>query len=245
MKVLVIEDDEIQHELIGAIFKQIGIDGFFCMTGEDGLEKLGNHHFDAVVLDLGLPGKSGVQVLKAIREHKMTGEMPVMILTANKTKDTLLQCMKYGINDYIGKPFQLQQFAQKFSNMKKSIAFRNETATMKGEASKVVMERVAGVAKFTFGGLFNDEALRRFEHYFTAAFRALIKSDEILLNFAALPTFEERHMKIFRAMSQALAPKKPLIVAGRSYGPLLQLMQDYEERLFIVEDDALEYLKSK
>lgn len=245
MKVLVIEDDEIQHELIGAIFRQIGIDGFFCLNGEDGLEKLANHHFDAVVLDIGLPGKSGVQVLKAIRESKMVSEIPVLILTANKTKDTLLHCMKYGINDYIGKPFQLQQFAQKFSNLKKSIAFRNETATMKGEASKVVMERAGGVVKFMFGGLFNDEALRRFEYFFTAAFKAIIKGDEILLNFAALPTFEEKHMKIFNAMSKTLAPKKPLIVAGRSYGPLLQLMQDYEERLFIVEDDALEYLKSR
>ena len=50
-RVLLIEDDEIQHELLGAIFKQIEVDGFFCTNGEDGLEKLKTHFFDAVLLD--------------------------------------------------------------------------------------------------------------------------------------------------------------------------------------------------
>ena len=58
MKVIAIEDDEVQHKLIGAIFDRIGIDALFCSTGEEGLQKLNNHHFDAVMLDMGLPGKS-------------------------------------------------------------------------------------------------------------------------------------------------------------------------------------------
>lgn len=243
MKILVIEDDEIQHELLGAIFRQIGVDGFFCMTGEEGLEKLKTHFFDAVLLDLGLPGKNGIQVLKAIRDSSMHAELPVIVLTASKTRETLMQCMKLGINDYIGKPFQIQQFGQKIATLKRIISLRTTTAG--GDASKVIMERMPEVVKFIFGGIFNDESVRRFLATYNAALKAQTKNDQVLLNFAAIPNMGEPQLGMFRLISGAIAPKKPIIVAGRSYGPLLSLLHDHEERLFITEEDALEYLTVK
>lgn len=244
MKILVIEDDEIQHELLGAIFKQIGVEGFFCATGEAGLEKLKTHFFDAVLLDIGLPGKSGVQVLKAIRDNVMTKELAVIVLTASKTRETLMQCMKYGISDYIGKPFQIQQFAQKIATLKRILALKNVSGD-KADAVKVIMERMPDVVKFTFGGLFNDESLKRFLGYYTNAFKALTKSDSVLLNFAALPNMNEPQLRMFKLISDAIEPKKPVVVAGRSYGPMLGIFQDHEERLFITEEDALEFLDQK
>lgn len=244
MKILVIEDDEIQHELLGAIFKQIDVDGFFCTNCEDGLEKLKTHFFDAVLLDLGLPGKSGVQVLKAIRDNVMTKEIAVIVLTATKTRETLLQCMKYGISDYIGKPFQLQQFAQKLATLKRILALKN-IAGEKGDAVKVIMERMPDVVKFTFGGIFNDESVRRFLGIYNNPFKALTKTDSVLLNFAALPNMNDPQLRMFKLISDAIHPKKPVVVAGRSYGPMLGVLHDYEERLFITEEDALEFLKQK
>lgn len=243
MKILVIEDDEVQHELLSAIFGQIGIEGFFCTTGEDGLEKLTTHFFDAVLLDIGLPGKSGVQVLKSIRETVLIKDMPVIVLTASKTRETLMQCMKYGINDYIGKPFQLQQFAQKIATLKRVLSLRTTAAG--SDAVKVIMERMPDVVKFTFGGLFNDESVKRFLGYYTNAFKALTKTDEVLLNFGAIPNMSEPQIGMYRIIAQAIKPKDPIVVAGRSYGPLLGLFNDHEERLFITEEDALEFLKAK
>jgi CheY-like chemotaxis protein len=244
MKILVIEDDEIQHELLGAIFKPIGVEGYFCASGEDGLEKLGTHYFDAVLLDLGLPGKSGIQVLRAIRENIMTKELAVIVLTASKTRETLIQCMKYGISDYIGKPFQLQQFAQKIATLKRILSLKNVTGD-KADAVKVIMERMPDVVKFTFGGIFNDESVKRFLGYYTSAFKALTKADSVLLNFAALPNMNEPQLRMFNLIADALQPKRPVVVAGRSYGPMLGVLHDYEERLFITEEDALEYLNRK
>lgn len=244
MKLLIIEDDEIQHELLAAIFEKINAEGLFCTTGEAGLEKLSNHYFDAVLLDLGLPGKSGLQVLKSIRDNPMLRELPVIVLTATKTRDSLQQCMKLGISDYIGKPYQLQQFSQKLEVLKRSLALRNLTAG-KPETAKVIMERLPEGTKFTFGGVFNDESVRKFLSIYTAAFKSLTKTDSILLNLAALPNMNEPQVRMFKLIIDAIEPKKPLIVAGRSYGPLVAALADYDSQLFLIEEDALEYLNSK
>lgn len=63
-----------------------------------------------------------------------------------KVRESLQQCMKLGISDYIGKPYQLQQFAQKLDltqNVLKSLS------SGKPETAKVLMERLPGIAKFT------------------------------------------------------------------------------------------------
>ncbi|MBV6492843.1 MAG: Regulator of RpoS [Turneriella sp.] len=168
MKILVIEDDEIQHELLKAIFAKIGVDAFYCKTGEAGLERLKTHFFDVVLLDLGLPGKSGLQVLKSIRENVLTKDIAVIVFTATKTRDSLMLCMKYGINDYIGKPFQTDVFAKKIANLKRELALKNTSG--KGDVAKVILDRMSEVAKFTFGGVLNDESVRRFLEYYTLQF---------------------------------------------------------------------------
>lgn len=244
MKLLIIEDDEIQHELLGAIFEQIGAQGIFCTTGEAGLEKLSNHYFDAVLLDLGLPGKSGLQVLKSIRDNPMLRDMPVIVLTATKTRESLQQCMKLGISDYIGKPYQLQQFSQKLDLLKRSLALKS-LSSGKPETAKVLMERLPGIAKFTFGGTFNDESVRKFLAIYTTAFKSLTKTDSILLNLAALPNMNEPQVRMFKLIIDSVEPKKALIVAGRSYGPLVAVLADYDSQLYLIEEDAIEYLNSK
>ncbi len=240
MKILVIDDDTIQHEILAAIFKNIGIDGTYCDTGEAGLELIRSHFFDAVLLDMSLPGKSGVQILRAIRDNQMTRDLPVMVFTADKTKDTLLQCMKYGISDYIGKPFQLPHFGQKMANLKRMLQFKKETGE-RGTSAKVVMERIPGILKFTFGGAFNGEAIGKLGQLYTPSLKSLTKSEQILLNLSALPGLTADQITTFQKLIQIFLPKHPLVVAGRSYGPLINVMNDFESELFITEDDALEH----
>ncbi|MFO1525454.1 MAG: response regulator [Turneriella sp.] len=244
MQLIVIEDDEVQHELLRALLSQIGVAVIFSTTGEDGLEKIRNHHFDAVLLDLGLPGKSGVQVLKTIRDSAMTRDLPVMILTADHSRETLLLCMKLGISDYIAKPFHLQHFALKMATLKRMLALRSSTGAG-AEAAKVMVERQAGLVKFIFGGLFNDDSVRRFLSLYTPVLKTQTKSDEVLLNLAALPNLNDPQLRMFQLICKALEPKKPLIVAGRSYGPLIGVIPDFESRLFITEEDALDFLSRR
>jgi CheY-like chemotaxis protein len=240
MKILVIEDDEIQHELLAAIFKSLQVEPTFSLTGEAGLERLRSHFFDAVLLDMGLPGRSGVQVLRAIRDNPMTREMPVMVFTADKTKEMLLQCMRYGISDYIGKPFQINLFGQKIANLRRMLLFKKESGE-RGVEAKVVMERIPGVLKFVYGGAFGADSVAKTAQLYSPSLKSLTRNEEVLLNFSALPGLAEPQMETFTRLLSLFAPKRPLVVAGRSYGPLVEVMSDFESTLFITEDDALEH----
>lgn len=239
MKILVVEDDEVQQTLLQAMFGKIGVDALFVMTGEAGLEKLRTHFFDAMMLDLNLPGKSGVVILKMIRENVLISDMPVVIFTGDKTRETLAQCMRLGITDYIGKPVDMQQFGMKFARLRKIVA---QAALTRGKADtvKMTMERNGGILRISFGGLLTEDTVKRFEHQYNPPFRAITKQDTVILSLAAMPGLNDPQIRCFNIILSLIEPKKALIVAGRSYGPLLSgLPESYEERLFLTEVDAL------
>lgn len=238
MKILVVEDDDIQQTLLQAMFAKIGVDALFVHTGEAGLEKLRTHFFDAMMLDLGLPGKSGVQILKMIRENVMISDMPVVIFSADKTRESLAQCMRLGITDYIAKPIDMRLFGEKFARLRKVVA---QAAVTRGKADTVKMtfERSGGILRISFGGLLNEDAVKRFEQQYNAALKAISKQDTIIVSLAAMAGLNEPQVRCFNLILALIEPKKPLIVAGRSYGPLLGELPDYEDRLFLTETDAL------
>lgn len=241
MEILVIEDDPIQHDLLQAIFQKENIVGIFSASGEEGLRKLRKHHVDALFLDVGLPGKSGLQILHALRESEITRDMPVVMLTADKARDTLTQCMRLGITDYIVKPFSPEQLGKKLAHLKRLVEQKNAASDALG-AARVVMERKGNIVRFFFGGRLNEESLARFRFHFSQLKAQLRGDDVIFLNFEALPAFSERQRKILRDMFSHAEPRRLLVIAGRSYVPLKELMLDLESFFFINEEDAFEFL---
>lgn len=238
MKILVVEDDDVQQTLLQAMFAKIGVDALFVYNGEAGLEKLRTHFFDAMLLDLNLPGKSGVQILKMIRENVMISDIPVVIFSGDKTRETLAQCMQIGITDFIAKPVDMYQFGVKFSRLRKIVAQMSATRG-KADTVKINFERSGGIMRINFGGLLNEEAVKRFESQYTPAFKSITKADTVIISLAAMPGMNDAQVRCFNLILSLVEPKKPLIVAGRSFGPLLDVLPDYEERLFMIEADAL------
>ncbi len=80
MRVLIIEDERKLAEAIGTGLEEIGCTAIIVHTGEAGLLKLHNEPFDVVLLDLMLPGASGMEALRTMRRDGY--EMPVLILTS-------------------------------------------------------------------------------------------------------------------------------------------------------------------
>jgi two-component system response regulator PhoP len=106
MHVLVIEDEErLAHNLATAISKNAGFVVDVALNGVDGLHLATSGVFDAVILDLMLPGKSGQEVLAGLR--KTGDKTPVLVLTAREEKASIIALLDSGADDYLPKPFDL------------------------------------------------------------------------------------------------------------------------------------------
>ncbi len=102
-RVLVIEDDP---KVAGAIRSGLSNERYeviVARTGEDGYFRATTEPFDAVLLDLGLPGRSGLEVLAGLRQHGLT--MPVIVVTARDAVEDRVHGLDAGADDYLVKPF--------------------------------------------------------------------------------------------------------------------------------------------
>lgn len=106
MRVLVIEDEpDLLHVLVQSL-REEGYAVDQAVEGNDGLFKAGSWDYDAVILDLMLPGLDGWAVLQQLRQHKRT---PVLILTARDTVTDRVRGLDAGADDYLVKPFALTE----------------------------------------------------------------------------------------------------------------------------------------
>ena len=113
MRLLLVEDDV---ELAEGVAGDLRREGYAVDVSHDGSEAefiAFDGVYDAIILDLGLPGKPGIEVLKAWREKKL--DIPVLILTARDTWTDRVQGLKSGADDYLGKPFHFEELAARIN----------------------------------------------------------------------------------------------------------------------------------
>ncbi len=109
MRILVVEDDALLGDGIQAGLKQQGFGVDWVRDGVAAQHAVENEPFAAVVLDLGLPRRSGLEVLKSLRQQN--NSVPVLILTARDTVDDRITGLDAGADDYLVKPFDLGELS--------------------------------------------------------------------------------------------------------------------------------------
>ncbi|MBK9441962.1 MAG: response regulator [Comamonadaceae bacterium] len=112
---LIIEDDELLRDGLSAQLAQVGHAVTAAADGEAAQLLLESHRFDGVVLDLGLPKISGMELLKWLRNRLPA--LPVLILTARDGIDDRVQGLNAGADDYLTKPFNMAELQARLSAM--------------------------------------------------------------------------------------------------------------------------------
>jgi two-component system OmpR family response regulator len=107
MRVLLVEDDAMIGEAIQAALKDASYAADWVKNGQTALTTLGCQHYDLVLLDLGLPGKDGLEVLRSIRAKN--NPVPLLIITARDGLDDRLCGLDGGADDYVLKPFEMAE----------------------------------------------------------------------------------------------------------------------------------------
>ena len=107
MRILVVEDERKIAAILVSAFEAEHYDVVVAPTGEDGFFRANAETFDLVVLDLMLPGRSGLEILQALRQRRV--DTPVLILTARDGIDDRVHGLDLGADDYLVKPFAVPE----------------------------------------------------------------------------------------------------------------------------------------
>ena len=110
MRILVIEDDPLVADVVVTGLRDAGFVVDLVGSAESADTALVTEHFDLIVLDLGLPGRDGLQFLSALRRGgDQRARVPVLVLTARDGLDDRVGGLERGADDYLVKPFELRE----------------------------------------------------------------------------------------------------------------------------------------
>ena len=107
--VLVIDDQQANVRMVGALLSRSGYQVLPALSGVEGLELAANNKPDVVLLDMKMPGMDGFEVLRRLREEAATRDLPIIFLTADNDRENLVRAFAAGAIDYITKPFVAEE----------------------------------------------------------------------------------------------------------------------------------------
>ena len=130
-RVLVIDDDAGVRESMIRMLRSAGYTVLAAASGEEGFELAQGDDFDVVLSDMRLPGLSGLDVLRKLRE--VGADACFIIMTGFGTVDTAVEAMKFGAFDYVQKPFELEEMEVKVEKALELKRLRNELDYLRNE----------------------------------------------------------------------------------------------------------------
>jgi DNA-binding response OmpR family regulator len=133
VRVLIVEDEKKTASFIRKALQAEGFAVDVCHNGNDVLAAVQATPFDAVVLDIMLPGRDGLSALRQLREHKNT--TPVLLLSARGNVNERVEGLNAGADDYLPKPFELAE-----------LVARVRALTRRGGENKATILRVADLS---------------------------------------------------------------------------------------------------
>ncbi len=142
-RVLVVEDEEAIREGLIDVLVFHGYDVDSAAAGPEGLEKALTGRFDLVLLDIMLPGMDGYEICDRIRTADR--HQPIIMLTAKSSDDEIIQGLKLGADDYVPKPFSIQQLVLRIEAvLRRSQAGREQARTLNLGNVEIDTENLSG-----------------------------------------------------------------------------------------------------
>jgi two-component system, OmpR family, KDP operon response regulator KdpE len=113
-RVLIVEDDAGQRRSLRVALGILGFDIGEAGNGEDALMRLHMVDYDAVLLDINMPGCGGIETCTRIRRN--FSKLPILMLTVRESEDDTVQAFEAGADDYVTKPFRIRELTARVSN---------------------------------------------------------------------------------------------------------------------------------
>lgn len=129
MKILLVEDDQNLGFVTKDNLEERGYSVVWAQDGQEGYEKFHDTQYDICILDVMLPKKDGFELGKDIR--KIDEEVPIFYLTAKSLMEDKIEGLKIGADDYISKPFSIEELCLRIDNILKRTKFKPSEEAIK------------------------------------------------------------------------------------------------------------------
>jgi CheY-like chemotaxis protein len=110
-RVFIAEDDERFRTAMRIVFEENGYDVVVASDGQDLLQRLQSQQADLIILDLNMPGLSGIEVLERLMEDPRLSRIPVLMASAQDDEQVRAKCLALGVREFHFKPFSLRSLA--------------------------------------------------------------------------------------------------------------------------------------
>jgi DNA-binding response OmpR family regulator len=139
MTILVAEDDRDIADLIGHYIQKTGWTAHITASGDDALAYAREQPVDLVILDVMLPGLSGLEVCRALRADRMTAAIPIIMVTARAEETDRIVGLEIGADDYLSKPFSPNELIARIKALMRR-AKRSDTGDTSLSLGALVMD---------------------------------------------------------------------------------------------------------
>ncbi|MEO1525121.1 MAG: HD domain-containing phosphohydrolase [Planctomycetota bacterium] len=146
-KIAVVDDEELNIEIVQGHLRHEGYQNFFRSTDStQALELFRRVQPDVVLMDVVMPGMTGLEVLAAMREDESMVHIPVIVLTADDGADTKMHALRLGPSDVLYKPVDATEMLLRVRNVLTVKAYQDHLAGHSQELERMVRERTADLA---------------------------------------------------------------------------------------------------
>lgn len=128
-KLLVVEDDPNLGDILKEYLEMKGYEPTLCRDGEEGWNKFKKDKFDLCLLDIMMPKKDGFTLAKEIK--KVQEDLPILFLTAKNQKDDIIEGLKIGADDYLTKPFSMEELLLRITAILRRTQKSTEVVSLK------------------------------------------------------------------------------------------------------------------
>lgn len=129
LHLLIVDDEETTRELCAAVAQQVGLKATAVPSAEEALEVVEQSAIAIVLTDLKLPGTSGLELLKTLRE--MYPQIAVIVLTQYGTIDSAIEATKTGALDYVTKPFRIEELRARLEHAMREVDLQQENRLLR------------------------------------------------------------------------------------------------------------------
>jgi adenylate cyclase len=153
-RLLVVDDNEMNRDMLSRRLKGKGYAVDIAEDGQQALDMMAKEPYDLILLDIMMPGISGIDVLRAVRQTKSRADLPIIMATAKDQSDDIVEALKLGANDYVTKPID---FPVCLARVQSQLALKRAQDQVK--RLNAGLARRNDLIKATFGRYLSDEVV--------------------------------------------------------------------------------------